>query len=345
MIPHCTDEPYYDPVGNRLRWLYPEIVSSSDQVYQLLEISNVSYGGSPVDKISIRLILEPSILGSFGLIATSDGYIIEAIMPINSTHTLVYLSKMGSNRKRTLDDIENEQLVLDTANKQPPAPLSNIITRFDWGIYYPDMLSLDTITDNDRQRIVQMHQTAFSSYQYNFEEKLPSMLQQAETYPMMCIRSRNDNIIQAFSNMEYQVYPLSGSRYSFFEYDNAIRDPSLPKGMGFYKLLRLLLAWFASNKGADLCYAEGRAALISINCINFRCKMKYAGTLARHINISGQRDFQDETRSPYEDLNVWYYDKPGLDNIKNDLVRTIARLKERPEITENPVLTRLLSES
>ena len=149
------------------------------------------------------------------------------------------------------------------------------------------------------------------------------MLRNPGKYLMVVVRSRLNEQICAFSNLELNTLKLGeGTDLCLAEYDNTMRVRSCPgygvvSGLG--GILRLQLARLAAENKADLCHSESRASLAAINRNSHQLGMRFGGALEKHLLISGRSDIDYKVPTRFETMNVWYLNRGDLMAIEADL--------------------------
>jgi hypothetical protein len=142
------------------------------------------------------------------------------------------------------------------------------------------------------------------------------MLAKPSTYIMALVRSLSNQKIYSFSNLELNNVTLDdGSVLRLAEYDNTMRVsrcPDLGEVRGLGAILRVTLARQAGARGVDLCHAESRAGLASINAISYHSGMHFGGCLEHHLLISGKNDIRYDAPSRFQSMNVWYLNRQTL---------------------------------
>jgi hypothetical protein len=250
------------------------------------------------------------------------GFRAEAALDLGPPGGLVmsYLGKCAPERRTAPDTGRRERDLLRDILAKPvrsAAAIADAVRR--GGAFTLQIARADNLTSEDMDRLVAVHREAFPTFPYEFAGKLELMLGDTATYLMLVARSTLNGRIYAFSNLEINQVEI-GDEFTLrlAEYDNTMRashfDELEPiRGMG--AAIRLALAQQAADHGLDLCHAESRACAAGINAVSHQIGMAYGGTLEHHLLISGQRQIEPASPTPYENMNTWYFNSQALDRM------------------------------
>ena len=314
-----STDPVHDPVGERVRWFCPWVIDGREVLEQALNRVEEVQQNARVSRITFRVVsqgeLGPECVG----VLAGRGFGVEARLPVNGSNDLVmsYIGWCDAGRQSVPSDIQSEQEMLKCIMAQPrkgPSEVRGEFRKLDE--FRLERVESGDISPADINRLVWMHREAFPTFPYAFESKLELMLSKPDTYLMVQVRSKRNQQIYSFSNLELNDIVLSnGSHLRLGEYDNTMRIANCPehgavKGLG--AILRLELALQAARHGVDLCHAESRAGLVAINAISYHTGMVYGGTLDKHLFISGESDIEYDAPLPCQSMNVWYFNRFSL---------------------------------
>ncbi len=326
MLPATADysafgstDPIYDRGGDRIRWFCPWYISDRAALVRTLDTVADLAGRECPGRITIRVIsrgdLSPEVISTLG----SRGFQVEARMPVEDApgRVVTYIGRCDTRRRSAPEDVRNERAMLAGITEKPRQGPADILQRFcRSGDFRVERVGPETLGLADVDRLLRMHSETFPTFPYEFENKLGLMLAAPDCYLISQLRSVRNGRIYAFSNLEINTVTLQdGSHLSLAEYDNSMGVASCPelgevRGLG--AILRLDLARQARDRHVDLCHAESRASLASINSISYHLGMHFGGTLDKHLLISGRSDINYQAPSQFESMNVWYLNRKHL---------------------------------
>lgn len=315
-----STDPVHDPGGERIRWFCPWLISGPGALgialNRLAEVEN----GAPVSRTTFKVVSVADLPPECVQMLTREGLRIEAISPIGKPggRVMSYIGKCSDDRKSKPADTRRERLILDAITARPRKGPSLILEEFrQLDGFRLELVEAGKLGATDIDCLVQLHRDVFPTFPYDFENKLDLMLANPSTYIMALIRSRQNQRIYSFSNLELNDVTLDdGSMLRLAEYDNTMRIsrcPDLGKVGGLGAILRVTLARQAARRGVDLCHAESRTGLAAINAISYHSGMSFGGTLENHLLISGENDIRYDAPSRFQSMNVWYLNRPALE--------------------------------
>ncbi|MGB3510276.1 MAG: SET domain-containing protein-lysine N-methyltransferase [Microcoleaceae cyanobacterium] len=302
----------YEKVAERIVSKKPIFVNDIESLSFNIQTVLMLTKSFQATRVSIRLVLPKSFYQVAIDYLSSKGFKIEAEICLDekfSDHVIIYIGRNEFNRisaKYILSEQEKLlKLVLSGEQLSPSEIKSRLATR-----PYKVELLKDKVSVTDRNLILNMHQESLPRYQqYDFSRKLDAMLSDPETYTIAVVRGVEDKSIHAFCNIEHTSISLGNHRVlRLAEFDNCVKSQAKDAPNSLAVHLRLSLALDAFSQGTNLCFSESRAANGGINGANHRLSMKYCGTLAQAIDITGPNDIDIvdmDTQRRYEDLNVW----------------------------------------
>lgn len=314
-------QPVHDPTGERLRWFCPWLISGPAALKTALNRLAEAEGRVNVSRMTFRVVSDGDLSAECLQVLARGGFQIEATLQIDKPggRVMSYIGKCSDDRKLLPADAVRERAVLEAimarSRKGPAAILAEFGRLKEFRLEFVESGELGTA---DRERLVQMHRGAFPTFPYDFENKLDLMLASPSTYIMAVVRSRRNQRIYSFSNLELNNINLDdGSILRLAEYDNTMRIsqcPDLGEVGGLGAILRVALARQAARCGVNLCHAESRTGLTAINVISYHSGMNFGGTLENHLLISGENDIRYDAPSRFQSMNVWYLNGPALES-------------------------------
>lgn len=310
--------PVYDPEGERVRWFCPRLIRDPGGLAGALAEVNGFRDRQDVTRVTVRLLCDSALSEPLEELLDDSGYREEARMALNAGRTIVYVAWNHASREPKPSERREEKAIIDGVLGTRAWNGREILDRFARsGEFRVDIAHADELSEEDSDRLIALHHAAFPTFPYDFDEKLRLMRSSPQGYVCCLVRSLRNDRIYSFSNLELNRIAIEGDGELFLaEYDNTLRaEPSEdhPVLQGLGAVVRLRLAHAAARLGVDLCHAESRAGLTEINRISRQIGMQFGGTLAKHLLISGRRDFAGEPPSRYESMNVWYLNRAALD--------------------------------
>lgn len=312
--------PSHDPGGERVRWFCPEQILGPEELQRVLEAVSEYRHRVQASRSTVRVVSRGPLSTVSEAVARNQGYGIEARVSLGEPDDWVisYVGRCEPSRRESAVDLRKERQLVERLKRTPRCGAAEIdrVTDRHENLWVEEVTGAD-LSGTDIERLVTMHDLAFPTFPYDFARKLELMLQAPEHYILVIGRSGPDGQIEAFSNIELVRPALTDGRSLFLaEYDNTMRMPDTsrlrdgPDKLG--AAIRLKLARLARERGVDLCYGESRAGLVAINRISYDIGMTFAGTLERHLLISGECDIEYAHPSRFESLNVWYLNRQAL---------------------------------
>jgi hypothetical protein len=279
-----------------------------------------------VSRVTARIVSVGELPHACEKLLADRGFRVEARILMSGVRELhmTYIGKCSANRRSNVDDFYQEKLVLENILARDRKAPAKIFTEFDrLNDFRVETVAADNLSKADIESLVCMHRETFPTFPYRFRKKLGIMLRNTGTYLMVVVRSRLNEQICAFSNLELNALKLDdGTRLCLAEYDNTMRVRSCPdygvvSGLG--GILRLQLARLAAENKADVCHSESRAAVAAINGNSHQLGMRFGGVLEKHLLISGRSDIDYKVPTRFESMNVWYLNREDLMAIEADL--------------------------
>jgi len=312
--------PVHDPAGERLRWFCPWLIRGPGALRKVLNRLAEVESGATVSRTTFRVVSEGDLSAECIRTLLQEEFRIEASLRIGKPggRVMSFIGKCSHGRKLLPADAARERLVLEAIMARPRKGPATILAEFrQLGEFRLELVEAGQLGTRDMERLFQMHGDAFPTFPYDFANKLDLMLANPSTYIMVLVRSRRNQRIYSFSNLELNNITLDdGSTLRLAEYDNTMRIsrcPDLGAVRGLGGIRRVALARKAAERGVDLCHAESRTGLAAINAISYHSGMSYGGTLENHLLISGENDICYDAPSRYQSMNVWYLNGPALD--------------------------------
>ncbi|MEM1110927.1 MAG: hypothetical protein AAGI11_03370 [Pseudomonadota bacterium] len=307
--------PVLDPGGARVRWFCPWLIDGPAALAEATDVMAASRSAE-VTRLTFRIItLQPQEAWLTQGIKAA-GFQVEAVQSLREDLAVVYLGYCAPERAAPVDERRAEEALVTRVLAQAKPSLAELEQSFSAESELSIERTSGVLSDSDRERLISMHSRTFSAFPYRFDDKLDAMLAAPETYLMLQVRSAQDGLIQAFSNLELVRFPVRGlGNLLLAEYDNSMRwvehgQSTGPTGIG--RALRLRLAQMAAEFEVDLLYSESRAGAFAINVISHQLGMNYAGRLERHLLIAGVRDVETESPMRFESMNSWYMNHSQL---------------------------------
>jgi hypothetical protein len=309
--------PVYDPGGDRIRWFCPWYIGELDTLENALNTVADLDGRVSATRITVRLISKGNLSPCLVEALTRRGFHTEASMATTDGRVITYVACCHPQRRSSSTDVRSASAMLASIMARARKGHVAIAQEFrQLGDFRVEMVGPDTLSEVDSARLVELHRTTFPTFPYDFENKLALMVSAPDNYLMCQVRSKKNNQIYAFSNLEFNTVVLDdGSTLRLAEYDNSMRVVTCPdhgavQGLG--AIIRLELARQASGRNVDLCHAESRAGLAAINGISHHLGMHFGGTLENHLLISGHSDVRRQAPSKFESMHVWYLNRAQL---------------------------------
>jgi hypothetical protein len=311
--------PVHDPIGERIRWFCPWLISGPVALRNALNRLDDVKDCANASRITFRVVSEGGLSPECVQTLTQWGLRIEALLPVGGAdgRVMTYIGKCSDSRKSGPSDTRREKLILDGIMAMPRKGPRLILANFrKLGGFHVELVQAGGLAPADLDRLVWLHRETFPTFPYDFEKKLDLMLTSPSSYVMAVVRSRRNQRIYSFSNLELTDVTFDdGSVLRLAEYDNTMRVshcPELGEIHGLGAILRVVLASQAARHGVDLCHAESRTGLAAINAISYHSGMRLGGTLESHLLISGENDIRYDAPSRFQSMNVWHLNRDAL---------------------------------
>lgn len=304
-----TKELGFDRGGNRTREIVERVVSSEDELSSILKRSrdfSLAYGAT---RNIVRIFTDNNSL----MDGKEEGFCKEAEIPLAGDFgglSLSYFSWNSPDRRSPNHVIEQEKRIVQDILKRPPkAPLTIFEKVSDYRL---DNLKGD-LDPIDYDRLRQMYRFSFTSYPFDIEDSIKSMVQN-EGYEVYAARSKANGLLYAVCVTEEVSLNLpNGKKFVMREMGDSAK---MPEVNGLNTPLKLVLIERAFVDGVDLVFCESRAALPNVNAVNKDIGMKYCGLLMQHTKIGGEGI---DEKSPYGNMNVWALNKDGINRIGQEV--------------------------